>query len=327
MAQPLVHLRNLEISFTSNTGGQFRAVRGIDISIGAGECLALVGESGCGKSLSAFSLLGIAAGNVSQDSYLFNGQVVDWKDQQFLRQLRGEQIGLVFQDALTAFDPVLSVGTQLMEAVRGVKRRAEKRALAVGMLQRVGIPDPESRMRSYPHQLSGGMRQRVMIAVALLNDPLLLIADEPTTSLDVTIQAQILDLFKNMRQEQGMSLLFITHDLGIVADIADMVSVMYAGRIVESGPVMDVLSQPAHPYTWGLLDSVPRISSRETRFKTISGRVPAPAEAEALQGCLFKPRCPLADARCDAVPQLLTCGSGRLCACFNPFKGAGNAAG
>lgn len=320
MPELLVDMRTLRIAFPGKSG-ELEAVRGIDLELHPGECLALVGESGCGKTLSAFSLLGLAPGRTSHDGYLFAGQAVDFSDRKMMRELRGTLAGFVFQDALAALDPVFTIGTQLREAIRGELSREEQGRRAVELLARVGIPDPETRMGDYPHQLSGGMRQRVMIAAALINKPLLLVADEPTTSLDVTIQAQILDLFKDLRRERGMAILFITHDLGIVKDIADRIAVMYAGRIVEQGPVEAVLAAPAHPYTRGLLDSIPALAPPGERFHAIPGRVPDPEEASRIEGCLFRPRCAHAGPACLHLPELAPAGPGRRVACYHPLGG------
>jgi len=316
----IAEIRGLEVSFEKD-GVLLPAVQGADFLIDSGECLALVGESGCGKSVSAFSFLGLCPGHVFFASYYFDGDAVDFEDAEKVRALRGCDIGMVFQDALAALDPVLTVGSQMREALRERGHRKEDDSKICAMLERVGIADPKSGMRSYPHQLSGGMRQRVMIAIALLNSPGLLIADEPTTALDVTIQAQILELFKAMRSGSGMSLLFITHDLGIVEDIADRIAVMYAGRIVEQGPVQVVLNNPAHPYTKGLLDSVPDIRDSFSRFQTIPGRVPSLSDIAGRQGCLFRPRCERAAEPCKFAPPLSEHSEGRLCACYFPIGG------
>ena len=316
----IARIRNLKVSFEKN-GIRLPAVRGADFIISGGECLALVGESGCGKSVSAFSFLGLCPGDVSFSSYTFNDKEIDFSDELRMRELRGSDIGFVFQDALAALDPVFTIGYQMREALREHGSREEDDAKIRGMLLNVGIADPDERMRSYPHQLSGGMRQRVMIAIALLNTPGLLIADEPTTSLDVTIQAQILELFKSMRRQSGMAMLFITHDLGIVEDIADRVAVMYAGRVVEEGPVSGVLSNPSHPYTRGLLASVPDIRDTDTVFKIIPGVVPSLEDAAGMKGCLFRPRCKRAGEKCTLVPDLSPCGEGHLSACHYPEGG------
>lgn len=321
---PLVHVRGLDVAFAMGTNSWFTAVDGIDFDIGAGEAVGLVGESGCGKSVTALALMGL----LPEQGCRARATALEFAGRPFSLQpgygpnglARGKDVALVFQDALAALDPVFTIGTQLVEAIR-VYRDCTKevaREAARAALARVGIPDPESRMRAYPHHLSGGMRQRVMIAMALLHKPRLLIADEPTTALDVTIQAQVLSLMDRLRRESTMSILFITHDLGIVGQLTERVIVMYAGRIVEVGPSEQLLAHPLHPYTRGLLLSMPGMHGRTDRLPAIPGRVPSPAEFALLAGCRFAPRCSWADERCRSeVPQLTPLGDGWV-ACHHP---------
>ena len=290
-ASPLLEIRGLSVGFRSG-GDDVVVVRDVSFSIGEGETVALVGESGCGKSVTALSLTRLLpqppayypAGRI-----LLEGRDVLEMSSAELRGIRGSEIAYVFQDPGTALNPVFRIGFQLEEAVSGNKKESREEALR--LLSLVGLPDAESCLRAYPHELSGGMQQRVVIAMALACRPKLLVADEPTTALDVTIQAQILDLLKNLQSEFKMAVLLITHNLGLVADVADRVNVMYAGSLVESGGVVDVLSNPQHPYTEGLLKAVPRLDAAQTgeRMQGIEGAVPVPGQLPA--GCPFAPRC------------------------------------
>jgi oligopeptide/dipeptide ABC transporter ATP-binding protein len=309
----LLEVRNLRTWFHKRAG-VIRAVDGVDLSLDEGETLCLVGESGCGKSVTALSIMGLVdpPGRVMPESeILLGGQDLVTSSEEQLRQVRGNEVSMIFQEPMTSLNPVYTVGDQIAEAVRlhqGVDgRRAEERA--VEMMQLVGIPSPESRLRDYPHQLSGGMRQRVMIAMALSCNPRVLIADEPTTALDVTIQAQILELMKDLRDRLGMAILLITHDLGVVAEMADRVNVMYAGRVVERGPVAEVFRRPQHPYTEALLHSIPRLGmTQEEPLQVIRGKVPSALHWP--QGCRFAPRCDHAFDRCRREdPPLLPAGS------------------
>jgi peptide/nickel transport system ATP-binding protein len=301
-------------------GRDLAAVDDIDLMVASGETVALVGESGSGKSVTSLSIIGllprrvgrIAAGSIALRRR--DGTVTELTklDEEALRQIRGNEIGMIFQEPMTSLNPVYTIGEQIAEPIRihrGTSRRAAA-ADAVGLLATVGIPDPERRAQQYPHELSGGMRQRATIAMALSCSPTLLIADEPTTALDVTIQAQILDLLADLQAREGMGILFVTHNLGVVAEIADRVAVMYAGRIVETGPVAEVFARPRHPYTLGLMGSVPRLGEAAalkaagTPLRTISGNVPSLAFLP--QGCSFAPRCPMAlDACRAAVPPMI----------------------
>ncbi len=295
-------------------------VEDVRLRIAPGQCVALVGESGCGKSLTAASVLRLLPAGLTIDRgrIAFDGRDLQRLSDDELRQLRGGMIGMVFQDPLGSLNPLLPVGEQIAEVIRthrGVSRRAAQ-ARAVELLGEVGIPDPARRCRSYPHELSGGMAQRAGIALAICCEPKLLIADEPTTALDVTIQAQILALLDRLRRQRGMGLLFITHDLALVRLLAERVCVMYAGRVVESGPAADVLAQPAHPYTQALLETVRATARAAGRLPVIPGEVPTPATRPG--GCAFHPRCPRAgdDPLCRTqTPRLEPLGENRLCAC------------
>ena len=297
----LLEVNDLRVSFRTDAG-EALAVDGVSFSVGAGETLGIVGESGCGKSVSALSILGLIA---DQPGRVLPGSSVRLRGEELLtapparlRDVRGGEVAMVFQEPMTSLNPVLRVGDQVAEAVR---RHTELRGDAVNervvtLLDRVGIPDPASRARAFPHQLSGGMRQRAMIAMALAGNPELLIADEPTTALDVTIQARILTLLDDLRRERNMALVLITHDLGVVAQVADRVAVMYAGRIVEEAPSANLFSTPAHPYTIGLLRSIPDPDKPGDRLEAIPGSVPSPHAWPP--GCRFHPRCTVALDRC-----------------------------
>ncbi len=298
---PLLEVSDLRVGFRTELG-EALAVDGVSFSVGAGETLGIVGESGCGKSVSALSILGLIVdppGRILPGSSVrFRGEELLTASPARLRDVRGGQIAMVFQEPMTCLNPVLRVGEQIAEAVR---RHTELRGAAVkkrvvALLDRVEIPDPAGRARAWPHQLSGGMRQRAMIAMALAGDPELLIADEPTTALDVTIQARILELLDDLRREREMALLLITHDLGVVAQMADRVAVMYAGRIVEEGPSAKLFARPAHPYTVGLLRSIPDPDRPADRLEAIPGSVPPPHAWPS--GCRFHPRCTVALDRC-----------------------------
>ena len=297
----LLEVNDLRVSFRTDAG-EALAVDGVSFSVGAGETLGIVGESGCGKSVSALSILGLIAdppGRVLPGSSVrLRGEELLTAPPARLRDVRGGEVAMVFQEPMTSLNPVLRVGDQVAEAVR---RHTELRGDAVNervvtLLDRVGIPDPASRARAFPHQLSGGMRQRAMIAMALAGNPELLIADEPTTALDVTIQARILTLLDDLRRERNMALVLITHDLGVVAQVADRVAVMYAGRIVEEAPSVNLFSTPAHPYTIGLLRSIPDPDKPGDRLEAIPGSVPSPHAWPP--GCRFHPRCTVALDRC-----------------------------
>ena len=299
---PLLEVRDLRVSFPAADTRVF-AVDGVSFTLARGEMLAVVGESGCGKSLTSLSLLRLVPhpGRIEPGAVIrLDGQDVMTLDEAGLRGIRGRRIGMIFQDPMTSLNPVFTVAEQIGESVRAHRKasRTESRARALDLLREVGLPDPEARLDQYPHQLSGGMRQRVMIAIALASEPEILVADEPTTALDVTVQAQILEVLDRLRTARGMAVLLITHDLGIVAGRADRVAVMYAGRLVEEAPTADLFARPSHPYTRGLLASVPRLSGPVTRLTPIAGAVPLPTAWPS--GCRFHPRCPDVLPRCPA---------------------------
>ena len=296
---PLLDIRNLQTFFFTATG-LVKAINGVDLQIETGETLALVGESGCGKSMTALSLLRLVPdpGRIVGGDILFAGRDLLRMPIEEMRRVRGNRIGMIFQEPMTSLNPVLRVGEQVAESLRLHQghNRAQAATEALTMLTKVGLPDAEDRARDYPHQLSGGMRQRVMIAMALACNPQLLIADEPTTALDVTIQAQIMELLADCKAERGMATLLITHDLGIVAQYADRVAIMYAGRIMESAPVRELFAAPAHPYTRGLLACVPKLGDKRQRLTPIEGTLPNPGQLP--EGCSFLDRCPEAFAPC-----------------------------
>jgi peptide/nickel transport system ATP-binding protein len=306
VTEPLLAVEDLRVAFRTEDG-LVQAVDGVSFDVDAGEVLAIVGESGCGKSVTGMTLMGLTRSPNArfEGSATFDGSdLVSASDAQ-LRRIRGAEIAMVFQDPMTALNPVQRVGKQIAEQIRAHgdvdKDAALERARA--LLERVGIPRPTERLRAFPHELSGGMRQRVMIAMALSCDPRLLIADEPTTALDVTIQAQILEEVRRLRAETGAAVILITHDLGVVADVADRVAVMYAGQIVEQGTLDEIFYDPQHPYTWGLLGSIARVDRpRPTRLPAIAGTPPSLATPP--RGCRFRPRCPHAFARCVELPTL-----------------------
>jgi len=315
---PLLEVRDLRVSFFTPRG-EVRAVDGVSFTIDEGETFGLVGESGCGKSVTALSLLRLLDGNgrIVGGDIVFAGRTLLALSEEEMRSLRGDQIAMVFQEPMTSLNPVFTVGYQIgevLEVHRGMSRK-QARAEAIELLRLVEIPEPERRVDAYPHQLSGGMRQRVMIAMALACRPRLLIADEPTTALDVTIQAQILDLLAHLQQQFGMAVLFVTHDLGIVAERARRVAVMYAGRIVEEADTATLFRNPLHPYTRGLLRSIPRLGMRVRRLAVIPGTVPDPLSLPS--GCRFRDRCTYAVAGCAEIdPQLQPFGDSRAVACI-----------
>jgi oligopeptide/dipeptide ABC transporter ATP-binding protein len=316
----LLEVSNLRTFFETDAGVS-RAVDGVSFAVEAGEIVGVVGESGSGKSVTSLSILGLVPrppGRIEKGSSVrFKGEELVGAPEARLRQVRGNEIAMIFQEPMTSLNPVYPVGEQIAEALRLHRKmgKREARARAVELLREVGIADPEERARAYPHQLSGGMRQRVMIAIALSCEPALLIADEPTTALDVTIQAQILELILALRERRGMGVLLITHDLGVVAEVCDRVVVMYGGEVVEQGSVEELFRDPRHPYTRGLLAAIPRLGKRVERLAAIPGTVPAPTAWP--QGCRFHPRCAEALPRCaDEAPPLVTLGAGRSVRCW-----------
>jgi oligopeptide/dipeptide ABC transporter ATP-binding protein len=314
----LLRVTSLQVSFPAGEGTA-RAVDGVSFTIDAGETVCLVGESGCGKSMTALSLLRLVPrpGRIESGSSIeFGGESLLSLADEPLRSIRGRRMAMIFQEPMTALNPVLTVGDQIAEVVRVHTRasRAEAWQRAVAMLTVVGIADPAARAKQYPHELSGGMRQRVMIAMALVLEPELVIADEPTTALDVTIQAQILELLRELRDRTGMALLLITHDLGVVAEMASRVIVMYAGRVVEEAPVNALFANATHPYTEGLLAAIPRLGEEQDRLRTIVGSVPATTNLPS--GCKFRDRCPYAFDRCAVEePALLQIGPAHRARC------------
>ncbi|MGF1599786.1 MAG: ABC transporter ATP-binding protein [Acidimicrobiales bacterium] len=313
---PLLEVRDLAIAFDTPRGVA-EAVSGSSFTIAAGERVGMVGESGSGKSLTGLSLLGLApaAARISGEVLLEGRNLLALPERE-LRTLRGTQVSMVFQEPMTALDPVFTVGQQIGSTLRAHHEvsRAEARARSIELLAEVGIPEPARRYREYPHQLSGGMRQRAMIAMALVCEPRLLVADEPTTALDVTIQAQVLDLIVKLSEERGTAVLLITHDLGVVAETCDRVLTMYAGQIVEEGSVDEALEFPRHPYTAGLLAAIPRPGVAAEDLTAIPGRVPQPVDFPA--GCRFGPRCEFQQEACLEPQPLLDAGPGRLVRCW-----------
>jgi peptide/nickel transport system ATP-binding protein len=315
----VLQVENLRVSFPDQERRRSYPVDGVSFTLERGRTLALVGESGCGKSLTSLALLRLvpAPGRIEPGSSIRLGDTdVLSLEGEALRHIRGRRIGMIFQDPMTSLNPVFTVGDQIAEGVRAHfdVSRAEARKRALRLLQEVGIPDPAERLRAYPHQLSGGMRQRVMIAIALSAEPEILVADEPTTALDVTVQAQILEVLDRLRATRGMAVLLITHDLGIVAGRADRVAVMYAGQIVEQAPTAQLFASPSHPYTQGLFASVPRITGPVARLTPIGGSVPPPTAWP--EGCRFRPRCPKAFEKSELPPPLLPVGPDHQMRCW-----------
>lgn len=319
-AAPLMEVRDLRVAFRTDAG-LAHAVDGVSFQIEPGEIVGIVGESGSGKSVTSLSLLGLVPsppGEILEGSSIrFRGEELVGASTKRLRQVRGNEIAMIFQEPMTSLNPVMTVGAQIAEPLRLHRRksRREARARAVELLREVGIADPEARASAYPHQLSGGMRQRVMIAIALACEPDLLIADEPTTALDVTIQAQILELIESLRDRHGMAVLLITHDLGVVAETCDRVLVMYAGEIVEEGPVEAIFRDPRHPYTEGLLGAIPHLGRPVERLTVIPGTMPSPTNWPP--ACRFHTRCPFAHELCrTTAPPTTPTGPGASVACW-----------
>ena len=323
MSEILLQLKNLKTGFESKNG-MIKAVDGVSFHIEEGESVALVGESGSGKSVTALSimrLLECPPAHIEADELTFNGQDVLALNENTMRHVRGNEMSMIFQEPMTSLNPLFRVNDQIAEALELHKGMKKKEALeyAVHMIDAVGIPDAAKRAREYPHQMSGGMRQRIMIAMALSCDPKLLIADEPTTALDVTIQAQILDLIAQQQEKRNMSLLLITHNLGVVAEVAQRVMVMYAGQIVENANVETIFTHPWHPYTHGLLNSIPSVDDKNKKLYAISGTVPSPLFFP--KTCRFHPRCPYATDHCrEEAPPLTEVEDGHFVRCWNPLS-------
>jgi dipeptide transport system ATP-binding protein len=317
----LLEIRNLSVEFQTGRG-VFRAVDGLDLDVDQGDILGIVGESGSGKSVSMLAVMGLIPwpGRVTADRLVFNGRDLLAMPPAERRRLTGKDVAMIFQEPMTSLNPCFTVGFQIMEALKVHEggNRAERRRRAIELLDQVGIPAPASRIGAFPHQLSGGMNQRVMIAMAIACNPRLLIADEPTTALDVTIQAQILELLLRLQRERGMALILITHDMGVVAETAHRVMVMYAGQQVESQTAERLFAAPRHPYTAALLEALPERSAGHHRLATIPGVVPGIADRP--QGCLFHPRCGFAAERCRAAPPALEpLGAGTMVRCYFPL--------
>ncbi|MFY0545127.1 ABC transporter ATP-binding protein [Brevibacillus sp. H7] len=319
MSQPVLEIKNLQTHFFTDRG-QIPAVDGVTISVRKGEVLGIVGESGCGKSVTSLSVMRLVPnppGKIVGGSIKFKGEDLVTSSEKRMRQIRGNEIAMIFQEPMTSLNPVYTIGNQIAEAIR-LHTKADKkeaRQRAIDMLKKVGIARAESIVDEYPHQLSGGMRQRVMIAMAMACNPELLIADEPTTALDVTIQAQILDLMRQLNEESGTAIMLITHDLGVVAEMCHRVVVMYAGNVVEEGDVRTILKEPKHPYTIGLLHSIPKLEETKERLYSIPGNVPLPGSLTV--GCRFAPRCEHATDKCRAdVPELKEVGENHYSRCW-----------
>ncbi|MGQ7278870.1 ABC transporter ATP-binding protein [Brevibacillus thermoruber] len=321
--QPILQVERLQVTFRSDDG-EVHPVSGVDFVVHEGETLGIVGESGCGKSVTSLSIMGLlpkGIGRVSGGRIWFQGRELTAMTPKEMQKIRGNEIAMIFQEPMTSLNPVFTVGEQLDEQIRlhlGLSKR-EARQHSVEMLRTVGIPRAEEIAKEYPHQLSGGMRQRVMIAMAMSCSPKLLIADEPTTALDVTIQAQILDLMRQLKERQGTSIIFITHDLGVVAEMCDRVIVMYAGQVIEEAPVRELFQHPQHPYTRGLISSIPTLDQQKSRLYSIRGTVPHPAKMPA--GCRFAPRCDYAQDICRDNPPLKEVEAGHRCRCWLAEKG------
>jgi len=319
-SSPLLTVEDLNVHFHTPVGS-FRAVAGLSLTIEAGETLGLVGESGCGKTVTALSVMRLLPPQTTEltGEVSFGGENLLNLPPEDMRNIRGNRIGMVFQEPMTSLNPVFTVGEQVAEVLRQHRdiSNREARIEATGAMARVGLPDAARRFDQYPHELSGGLRQRILIAMALACNPELLIADEPTTALDVTIQAQILALLTQLREKMNLAVLFITHNLGVVAQTADRVGVMYAGLMVEEAPTAELFRQPSHPYTWGLLASVPKLDFHHPLgqiLPAIPGQVPGPQEVPS--GCLFRDRCPKAHERCEAPPPWLTVGPEHKARCW-----------
>ena len=321
-SEKLLEVRHLKTQFSTDEGIA-HAVEDVSFDLKRGETLGIVGESGSGKSVTMLSVIRLVTGKITDGEILFDGRDLRKLSDKEMIALRGKDITMVFQDPMTSLDPVYTIGYQLMEPILKHNKCSRQEAFdrAVQMLEKVGIANARERMKEYPHQLSGGMRQRVIIAMALTCNPKLLIADEPTTALDVTIQAQILDLMKQLKKDSDMSIILITHDLGVVAQMCDRVNVMYCGQIVESAPVNELFHDPRHKYTQGLLHSIPRLDQEADKLDVIQGSVPSIVMLPT--GCRFHPRCPYATEKCrTAVPEMVQVGEEHFAACHYALKEA-----
>lgn len=324
--EQMLKLRNLKVVFPTSYG-VIRAVESVDLDIGDRECVALVGESGCGKTVTSQSVMRLIESPPAitrVDSIEFNGQEIKDFTPKQMQEIRGKDMAMIFQDAMTSLNPVMTVGNQIDEMYMRHQdiSKKEAREKTVQALELIGLPEPRARANSFPHQLSGGMRQRVLLAMAFACLPKLIIADEPTTALDVTIQAQVLKTLRGMQQGCGTALLLVTHDLSVVATIADVVYVMYAGKIVEKAPVKDLFTSPHHPYTVGLMAAVPRLTDQKKQFTQIPGTVPHPARKP--NGCYFHPRCQYATEQCQTeMPPLRGIGKDREVRCYHPLTAGG----
>ena len=330
MSEYLLEVRNLQTRFELFRG-TVKAVDGVDFTLREGEILGIVGESGGGKSVTGFSLLGLIdpPGRVAAGEVIFRGENLLEKSEEEMRRIRGKEISMIFQDPMTSLNPLQTIGRQIDEmlALHTPLSPADRRKRSLELLREVGIPNPEDRLENYPHQFSGGMRQRVVIAIALAANPKLIIADEPTTALDVTVQAQILALMENLVKRFGSALILITHDLAVVSEMTHRVAVMYCGRVVEEGPTRELVHNPFHPYTKGLLESIPRLSGeRSRRLPQIPGMVPNLFDLPP--GCSFAPRCGYATELCrKEAPRMRTVAPGRMVSCHNPVQGGEEAEG
>jgi peptide/nickel transport system ATP-binding protein len=319
LTEPLLRVENLKTYFYTEDG-VVKAVDGVSFEVREGETLGIVGESGSGKSVTSLSIMRLLDqnGKIVDGKIIFKGRNLLELSENEMRKIRGKEIAMIFQEPMVALNPVFTIGDQIMEAIILHQNVSEKEArkMAIDLLRKVGIPEPEKRVDEYPHQLSGGMRQRAMIAMALSCRPSLLIADEPTTALDVTIQAQILELMKELQKEYGMAIILITHDMGVVAEMSDKVAVMYAGKVVEYGDVKTIFTEPKHPYTYALLESIPRIDVEQERLKSIPGNVPDPLNFPP--GCKFHPRCEFFEkGKCDVEePELEDLDGNHKVRCF-----------
>lgn len=329
MTSTVLEVKGLHTSFFTNDG-EIPAVNDVSFQLGTGEVLGIVGESGCGKSVTSLSIMGLVPaphGQIVSGEIFFKGEDLTQVSKKRYRQIRGNEISMIYQDPMSSLNPVFTVGSQLIEAILTHQKMSKRMAKskAVDLLKTVGLPRAEALVDEYPHQLSGGMCQRVMIAMAMACEPEVLIADEPTTALDVTIQAQILDLMRRLNQEHHMSIMLITHDLGVVAEICDRVVVMYAGKIVEEGTVEEIFHQPKHPYTMGLIASVPDIRVKNDRLYSIPGTVPKPGSVE--KGCLFAPRCSSVFDRCkNEDPEMIVASETQSVRCFLHDRNRGESA-